>query len=412
MVIIDELKALDRNQRSAFFASFLGWSLDAFDFFLLTFVMKDIAHDFHASVSQVSRALMLTLVARPIGAFIFGRLADRYGRRPVLMIDVALFSALALASAFAPSLTALFVLRFLFGIAMGGEWGTGASLALETIPAKSRGVVSGILQEGYPVGYFLAAIANLFLPAIGWRGMMALGVLPALVILFVRRHVKESPAWEARREAAGTTRGPGLLQSLKGYWRRLAYVVVLMTFFNFFSHGTQDLYPTFLRVQHGFQPWMVTTLTIVLNLGAITGGLIFGPLSERIGRRRAIVLASLLALPVIPLWSLSTTPLLLALGAFLIQVAVQGAWGVVPAHLNELSPPDARGAFPGFAYQLGNLFAAGNAVMQADIAAAHGGNYGVALAMVCAVVAVGLAIVTWFGPEAKGAAFVTESEVV
>ena len=405
MVIVDDLRALNGQQRAAFVASLLGWSLDAFDFFLLTFVIKDIAADFHAPVSTVSLALTLTLVARPVGAFVFGRLADRFGRRPVLMADVGLYSVLALASAFAPNLVVLLVLRTLFGFAMGGEWGIGASLALETIPAKSRGVVSGILQEGYPIGYFLAALANLLLPHIGWRGMMALGVLPALLILYIRRHVPESPAWEAARAAGGAGRSPGFLAMVKGRWPLLAYVVLLMTCFNFFSHGTQDLYPTFLRVQHGFGPATVTTLTIVLNLGAVCGGLIFGSLSERIGRRRAIVLAALLALPIIPLWAFSATPLLLGLGAFLIQVAVQGAWGVVPAHLNELSPEGARGTFPGLAYQLGNLFAAFNAVWQARIAETHGNDYGLALALVCGVVAVILVVVTWFGPEAKGVTF-------
>ena len=404
MVIVDELKALDKAQRAAFLASFLGWSLDAFDYFLLTFIIKDIAAEFHAAVSTISIAITLTLVARPLGAFVFGRLADRYGRRPVLMFDVGIYSVLAVASAFAPNLWVLFVLRFLFGFAMGGEWGIGASLALETIPAKSRGVVSGILQEGYPVGYFLAALANLALPHIGWRGMLMLGVLPALLILYIRRHVPESPAWEKEHIRGGAKR-PGFFAAVKGRWPLLFYVVLLMTCFNFFSHGTQDLYPTFLRVQHGFSPGLVTTLTVVLNIGAVFGGLIFGALSEKIGRRKAVVLGALLALPIIPLWAFSATPLLLGLGAFLIQVAVQGAWGVIPVHLNELSPPDARGTFPGFAYQLGNLLAAANAVIQARIAESHGNNYGLALAAVCAVVAVAVALVTWFGPEAKGVDF-------
>jgi SHS family lactate transporter-like MFS transporter len=405
MVIVDELKALDRPQRAAFVAALLGWALDAFDFFLLTFVMKSIAGDFRVKVSAVSLALTLTLAARPVGAFIFGRLADRFGRRPVLMVDVALYSALAVASAFSPNLATLLVLRCLFGVAMGGEWGIGASLALETIPAKSRGVVSGILQEGYPMGYFLAAIANLFLPAIGWRGLLAMGALPALLILYIRARVPESPAWEAAQAARGASAPPSFTAAMKGRWRLLAYVVLLMTCFNFFSHGTQDLYPTFLTVQHKFAPALVTTLTVALNLGAILGGLIFGALSERIGRRRAIVLAALLALPIIPLWAFSAAPLLLGAGAFLIQIAVQGAWGVVPAHLNELSPEGARGAFPGFAYQLGNLFAAANAYLQARIAETHGDNYGLALALVCGTVAVVLAAVTWLGPEAKGVAF-------
>ncbi|HUZ14086.1 MAG TPA: MFS transporter [Caulobacteraceae bacterium] len=406
MVILDELKALNRVQRAAFTAALLGWALDAFDFFLLTFVLKDIAADFKAQVSAVSLALTLTLAARPVGALVFGRLADRFGRRPVLMIDVGLYAILALASAFSPNLATLLVLRCLFGFAMGGEWGIGASLALETIPARSRGVVSGILQEGYPMGYFLAAIANLFLPQLGWRGLVGLGAIPALLILYIRRHVPESPAWEAARDAAKAAGGRAprttFIAAMRGRWRLFAYVVVLMTCFNFFSHGTQDLYPTFLAVQHHFGPGLVTVLTIALNLGAIVGGLIFGGLSERIGRRRAIVLAALLALPLIPLWAFSASPLLLGAGAFLIQVAVQGAWGVVPAHLNELSPPAVRGAFPGFAYQLGNLFAAGNAYLQARIAESHHNDYGLALALVCGVVALVLALVTWLGPEAKG----------
>jgi SHS family lactate transporter-like MFS transporter len=402
MVIVDELAALNREQRSVFFAALLGWALDAFDYFLLTFVLKDVAGEFHAKVSDVSIALTLTLAARPIGAFIFGQLADRFGRRPVLMIDVALYSLLAIASAFSPNLATLLALRFVFGIAMGGEWGIGASLALETIPAKSRGVVSGILQEGYPMGYFLAAIANLFLPRIGWRGMLALGAIPALLILYIRRNVPESPAWEASRARGDERPKANFLAAMRGRWKLLAYVVALMTCFNFFSHGTQDLYPTFLRVQHRFSAGVVTALTVVLNLGAIAGGLIFGALSERIGRRRAIVLAALLALPIIPLWAFSSTPLILGAGAFLIQVAVQGAWGVVPAHLNELSPGEVRGTFPGFAYQLGNLLAAMNAVLQARIAEANGDNYGLALGLVCGVVAIVLSLVTWFGPEAKG----------
>ena len=412
MVIIDELKALDKVQRAAFIAALLGWALDAFDYFLLTFVLADIAKEFSTAghpikISDVSVALLLTLAARPFGALVFGRLADHYGRRPILMIDVALYSALAIASAFSPNLTVLLVLRCLFGFAMGGEWGIGASLALETIPAKSRGVVSGILQEGYPMGYFLAAIANLFLPHIGWRWLVGLGALPALLILYIRRNVPESPAWEAARheaKAKGELHG-SFLGAMRGKWLLLAYVVMMMTCFNFFSHGTQDLYPTFLRVQHHFPAGTVTALTIVLNLGAVVGGLIFGALSERIGRRRAIVLAALIALPIIPLWAFSVTPLMLGLGAFLIQIAVQGAWGVVPAHLNELSPARARGAFPGFAYQLGNLFAAGNSYLQARIAESHHDNYGLALAVVCGVVAVLVAVSVGFGPEAKGVPF-------
>jgi SHS family lactate transporter-like MFS transporter len=394
------LKALNAQQRAAFVASFLGWTLDAFDFFLLVFVVKAIADDFQAGVSTVSFAILLTLAMRPLGAFVFGRLADRFGRKPILMLDVVLYSGLELASAFAPSLTVLLVLRALFGFAMGGEWGVGASLAMESIPAKSRGAASGLLQVGYPFGYLIAALAYYALyDLIGWRGMFVLGVAPALLVLYIRMQVSESPAWQSVRPAA---RPAGVLESLRGHWGLFFYVVVLMTAFNFFSHGTQDLYPTFLQVQHGLSPHAVGLIAVVYNVGAILGGIFFGAWSERIGRRRAIVIAALLALPVIPLWAYAAHPAALAAGAFVLQFMVQGAWGVVPAHLNELSPPALRGTFPGFAYQLGNLFAAVNATVQAQIAAAHGGNYGLALALVAGTFAITLAILAVLGTEARG----------
>ena len=411
MVIVDELRGLDKNQRSAFIAGLLGWALDAFDFFIMTFVIKDIAGDFGAKVSDVSAIITMSLLLRPVGALVFGWLADRYGRRPVLMLDVGLYAAAAFASAFAPNLFVLMILRAVFGFAMGGEWGIGASLVMESIPAKSRGVVSGILQQGYPMGYFLGAAANLFLPQLGWRGMVMLGVLPALLILFIRRHVQESPGWLAGREAraAGGQRGT-FLPALKHSWKRFVFLVVLLTVMNCISHGSQDLYPTFLRVQHHFGAGTVTSLTMLLNVGAICGGLIFGALSEKIGRRRAIVAACLMTLPIIPLWAFSATPLMLALGAFLIQIAVQGAWGVVPVHLNELSPAEARGTFPGFAYGLANLFASTNAFWQAKIAEAHGDNYGLALALFVGVGAVVISIVVSLGPEAKGVSLFAEAK--
>jgi MFS transporter, SHS family, lactate transporter len=411
--VIDDVRALDRNQRSAFLASFLGWTLDAFDFFLLTFVVKAIAADFHAKPSQVQTAIFLTLVARPFGAVAFGWLADRFGRRPVLMADVLLYSALELASAFAPSLTALLVLRTLFGFVMGGEWGIGASLALESIPARSRGIVSGILQEGYAVGQLLGALvfafayphfSRLFPQVASWRVLFVVGVLPALLVFYIRRNVQESPSFQ-RARAAGREQGAAVIRTLATHWKLLAYAVALMTAFNFFSHGTQDNYATFLEVQHHFKPETVGLLTAVMNLGAITGGLAFGAWSERIGRRKAIAVAALLALPIIPLWALASTPILLALGGFLLQISVQGAWGVVPVHLNELSPAEARGTFPGACYQFGNLIAAYAVPLQGRLAEARHEDYGFALAIFAGATALVLAALTWFGPEAKGRSF-------
>ena len=406
MSLIADLKSLEPSQRSAIWASYLGWTLDAFDYFLMTFMFTAIAKEFGTDVKAVTEATFLTLAARPIGAFVFGWLAERFGRRPVLMADIILFSVFELASGFAPTITSLLVLRFLFGIGMGGEWGLGASLVMESIPARLRGPVSGLLQSGYPSGYFVASLVYFLLfDRIGWRGMFMVGVAPALLVLLIRMHVHESPVFEARR---GKTHVNPITELLR-YWKIALYLVVLMTAFNFFSHGTQDLYPTFLQKQHHYGTHTTGTLTAIMNVGAIVGGIGFGIWSERIGRKRAIIIASLLALPIIPLWAFSTTPLLLALGGFLIQIAVQGAWGIIPVHLNELSPPLARSLFPGFAYQLGNLIASRNGPIQAKIAESHGDNYALALALVCGIMAVAIAIWTALGPERKEADFLADA---
>ncbi len=402
MTILDDLKTLNKQQRAALTASLLGWTLDAFDFFLLTFVLTDIAHEFGHKVSEVSEALFLTLMMRPLGALVFGMLADRYGRKPILQIDVALYSAIAFASAFSPNLTVLLVLRALFGFAMGGEWGVGASLTIESIPPKLRGVVSGILQEGYAFGFILGALANLFLPHVGWRGLLMFSAAPALLVLYIRRNVEESPAWAAGAAARKQT---NILTTLGQHWKLLVYVVVMMTAFNFFSHGTQDLFATFLKAQHHMSAGAVTSVTLVANIGAIIGGVTFGAFSEKIGRRKAIMGAALLALPVLPFYAVAQGPVLLGLIAFMVQVSVQGAWGVVPVHLNELAPDAVRGVFPGLAYQLGNLFASKNAVWQSQIAEGHGDNYGFALAVVGCAVAVLVAALAMFGPEARGKIF-------
>lgn len=391
--------ALTRPQRTAIVATFLGWTLDAFDFFLLVFMLGAIAKTFGTDVKAVSEALFLTLAARPAGALVFGWLGDRIGRRPVLMMVIVAFSLFSALSGLAQSLTQLLIIRTVFGFAMGGEWGLGASLVMETVPARLRGIVSGVLQSGYPSGYLIASLVYyLAFDAIGWRGMFFVGLAPALLVFLIRSHVEESPVFEARREKPKE----GALKSLGRHWKLALYLIVLMTAFNFFSHGTQDLYPTFLQKQHGFDTHTTGMLAIVMNLGALAGALIFAPLSQKIGRRRAIMLASALALPIIPLWIHSSGLVAMGLGGFLIQVAVQGAWAVVPAYLNELSPPAVRAMFPGFVYQLGNLIASRNGVLQAGIAESHGNDYSLALGVVTAITAVVLIAWTAFGPDPKG----------
>ena len=396
---------LTAEQKRTILAAYLGWTLDAFDFFLLTFLLKDIAATFGVGVPAVAYALFLTLAMRFVGAFIFGRIGDRWGRKPALMLDIACYSVIGACAAFAPSLWVFLVLRALFGVAMGGEWGLGSSLAMESIPPQARGIVSGVLQCGYPSGFLIAAIAYGLLYdrsfggfVFGWRAMFLLSILPAFVVLFIRSAVPESPAFEASRPHEK----PHLWATLSANWRLVVYMVVLMMCFNLFSHGTQDLYPTFLQKQHHFDPRTVSWITIVANLGAIVGGLTFGHVSERIGRVNAITVAAAIALPTLPLWAFTSTPALLALGAFIMQVAVQGAWGVVPAHLNELSPGAARATIPAFVYQAGNFLASYNGPFQAQIAEANGGNYGLALALVGGVVAVAMIVVIRFSPEKRG----------
>ncbi|MGZ5998725.1 MAG: MFS transporter [Rhizomicrobium sp.] len=394
----DSLRGWSSAQKHVVAASYLGWTLDAFDFFLLVFVIKDVAGEFGTAVSDIALAVTLTLALRPVGAFVFGRLADRFGRRPILMLDVALYSVLGFATAFAPNLTAFLVIRALFGVAMGGEWGIGASLTMETVKPEARGFVSGLLQSGYPSGYLIASVAyGLLYAHIGWRGMFMIGILPAVLILYIRRNVPESPGWDRERASAST-----IVNVLARHWQLALYAILLMTAFNFFSHGTQDLYPTFLQKQHHFDHTTVSTIAVLYNVGAILGGLSFGAVSQSLGRRRTMIVAALLALPAIWLWAYSETAPLLAVGAFLVQFFVQGAWGVVPAHLNELSPAEARGTFPGTVYQLGNFIASSNAVLQARIAENHNNNYSLALAGVAVTAALAVALLAWLGREARG----------
>ncbi|HUD23727.1 MAG TPA: MFS transporter [Acidobacteriaceae bacterium] len=418
MPLFREFRTLTRIQRNTFTACFLGWTLDSFDFFLLTFCLKAIAADFHVGVKQVAEAIFWTLVMRPIGALLFGAMAERYGRRPTLMLNVVAFSVFELASAFAPTLHSFLVCRALFGVAMGGVWGVGAALALETLPARGRGFFSGLLQEGYVVGNLLAAtLFGLFFPHLhgsgmmtNWRVMFMVGALPALLAFYLQCKVKESPVWLAsrdrRRQAPSRsfdfTRAKYLFKISIGYLPSFLFLVVLMTAFTSFSHGTQDLYPTFL-LDRGLSDGHVGLVAAIANIGAFIGGICCGALSEKLGRRKTILLAALFAIPMVPLWAWSHSMAALAVGGFLMQFMVQGAWGIVPAHLNELAPGPVRAVFPGVAYQLGNLLSSRNAVFQAAYASRHnGGALNVALSATVVIVAIAVATVAALGPEAKG----------
>ncbi|MGA2100254.1 MAG: MFS transporter [Candidatus Sulfotelmatobacter sp.] len=403
MEFIGNFRRLTAAQRNTFIACFLGWSLDAFDFFILTFCISALAAQFQTKVSAVTEAVFITLAFRPVGAFLFGLMADRFGRRVTLMIDIIAYSVFELASAFAPSLKVFIITRALFGIAMGGEWGVGAALAFETLPAEKRGFFSGLLQEGYAVGFLMAALVyGIAFEYVGWRGMFVIGALPAFLVIYIRTKVDESPAWLQGRVAKKTE--PALGKNVVKFIGPFLLMTVLMFAFNSFSHGTQDLYPTFLTKGHQLGPHAVMFVAVIANIGALVGGIVFGNWSERIGRRRAIAIAALLSIPVIPLWAYSRTIPMLALGGFLMQFMVQGAWGVIPAHLNELSPAPVRGTFPGLAYQLGNLFSSKNGVLQAKLMETrYGGRFPPVLAWTVLLVASLVAVVTMSGKERHGA---------
>ncbi|MGQ4514790.1 MFS transporter [Streptomyces sp. DW26H14] len=397
-----QARGLTKDQRNAFIAAYLGWTMDAFDYFLVVLVYSEIADEFHVSLTDMAFLTTVTLIMRPVGAFIFGLWADKRGRRTPLMVDVLFYSVVGFACAFAPNYAVLLVLRLLYGIGMGGEWGLGAALALEKIPAEKRGFWSGMLQGGYSFGYLLAALAFLFIePTFGWRGLFAFSLIPALVALFVRSRVRESEAWEASARANTTParkifRNPVVL-------KRFVYLVLLMTAFNLMSHGTQDVYPTFIKKGLGMTPTTAIWIAVIYNIGAMIGGPLLGAYSERIGRRRMIVIAGIVALPIVPFFALSRTAGLLALSSFLMQLCVQGAWGVIPAHLNELSPDAIRGFYPGVTYQLGNCIAALNLPLQESLAGHY--SYPTALMVTVAPTLVLMIVLTALGKEARGRRF-------
>jgi SHS family lactate transporter-like MFS transporter len=409
MSAISQFRSLEPDSRNAFVSALLGWTMDAFDYFIVVLVYADIARDFDVSLTRMAFVTTVTLLMRPVGAFLFGVWADRIGRRTPLIVDVSFYSLVGFACAFAPNYTVLLVLRLLYGIGMGGEWGLGAALAMEKIPAERRGFFSGVLQQGYAMGYLLAAVAFLLVRQIdigipSWRLLFGLSLLPALISLYVRQRVGESQAWERTQERIRATQVTArTVFGQPAVLRRFGYLILLMTAFNWMSHGTQDIYPVFLEKGLGFSADAALGIAVVYNVGAILGGTVMGGVSQRFGRRRTIVLCALLGLPIVPIFVLSTQAGWLCLGSFLMQFVVQGAWGVIPAHLTELSPDEIRGFYPGVTYQLGNCLAAFNLPIQQALAADHG--YPFALAATIIPVLIAVAVLAALGTERRDVVF-------
>jgi SHS family lactate transporter-like MFS transporter len=375
----------------------LGWILDAFDFFVLVFLVDVLANNFHVGKGDIIWTITITLAMRPVGALVLGSLADRYGRRRPLVACVLYFSIITALTPFAPNYAVFVALRGLYGIGMGGYWGIGASLVMESSPKRWRGLFSGIMQAGYSGGYLLAAIAlRVIEPRFGWRWMFLCGLLLAALIAVLTLLAPESASWQKHRLAS-------FAEVIKVLWHHkkdFVYLVLMMTVITCLSHGTQDLYPDFLKTVHKFPNAVVSNLAILYNIGAILGALVIAHYSDRLGRRFAIMLALTICALSIPLWAFGSTIVLLALGSFAMQFGVQGAFGVIPAHLNELSPSSVRSLFPGVVYQLGVLIAAPSVVVEFTLRRHFGYQWALTIFEVCVIVC--LFLIFGFGPERKG----------
>jgi len=394
------------GQVHAVTASFLGWTLDALDFFIVVFLLDTLAAAFHVGKDKIVLTLTLTLAFRPVGAVIFGIFADRYGRRIPLMANVVFFSVVELLCGFAPNYAVFFFLRILYGIGMGGEWGVGASLAMESVPPRWRGMFSGVLQSGYVMGNFLAALVTRFvLPAWGWRPMFWLGGLPALLAFYVSARVPESEAWKQHRAPSVSE----ILRAVAGQSKMFVYLILFTTFMVFLSHGTQDLYPDFLGTVHGYSKSLVSEISMIYNVGAIIGSILFGIFSERLGRRFAMIAAMIVALLVIPMWAFGNSLGVLISGAFLMQVGVQGAWGIVPVHLTEMVADETRGLVSGLAYQLGTLLGAPAPRLEFALSSRFGYQWAIAGFEIFTIIA--LIVILAFGKERKGRSFHRPAEV-
>lgn len=395
-----------RGWQFAVASGILGWVLDAFDFFVVIFLFDTLASNFHVSKAAIVYTLTLTLAMRPVGALLFGSLADRFGRKRPLIACVLFFSTITVLSGFAPNYIFFLIMRGLYGIGMGGYWGVGASYAMESAPRRRRGLLSGLMQGGYPFGYLLAAVAmQTVLPAFGWRAMFVAGSSVTVLIVILTLFAPESESWKLHHP-------PSLGKIFRTLFQHIgvfAYLLLVMAAMNCLSHGTQDLYPDFLKSVPGmpgqklFGMKMLYGIPIVYNIGAVVGALFFGHISEKIGRRRSIMLALLISLVSIPAWAFGSSLLSLVLGSYFMQTGVQGAFGVIPAHLNELSPDAVRSLFPGFVYQLGVLVASPAVSFEYTLRDHFGYPWALTAFESCVIVA--LLFIFGFGPERLGRNF-------
>jgi len=378
----------------------LGWILDAFNFFVPIFLVDVLAKNFHVSKGAIVWSITATLVTRPLGAMLLGSLADRFGRRLPLIACVLYFSLVSALTPYAPSYAAFILLRALYGIGMGGYWGIGASMVMESSPVRWRGLFSGIMQAGYSLGYLLAAVAiRMARPDTGWKWMFLIGLALAFLISILTSLSSEPYSWR-KNQIAKMSETWGILFRYKA---RFAYLVLLMTAITCLSHGTQDLYPDFLTTMHHVPAAVLSNVAILYNIGAILGAIFVGYVSDNLGRRNGIFIALALSFVSIPLWAFGTSIAILALGAFLMQFGVQGVFGVIPAHLNEMSPAGLRSLFSGVIYQLGMLIGSPSVSIQFELQKHIGYPWALTLFEVCVIIS--LLFLFGLGTEKQGQSF-------
>ncbi|KAJ7617913.1 MFS general substrate transporter [Roridomyces roridus] len=425
--ILKQLVSLTPLQWAFFWVGWLAWTCDAIDFFSVSLSVTALSEQFDRPTTKITQAITLTLLFRSVGAVLFGVFSDRFGRKWPLVFNLGLVAVLELGAGFTQTFRQFLAVRSLFGIGMGGIWGLAITTGLENLPVGLRGIASGVMQQGYAVGYLFAACISLKLvPAVpaGWRALFFTASGISLFGAVLRALLPESTVFRQMRESA---EGHGVVseaqktkqfmkstwEMLKQHWVLAIYMCLLMTGFNFSSHGSQDLYPTFMHNTKGFSTHTATVATIIGNCGAIAGGAVAGYSSQYLGRRITIIIFTLLIGCFIPLWIIPNNFSSLAAGAFCVQFGVQGAWGVIPIHLTELSPPAFRATFPGVAYQIGNMISS----TAAQIEATGGNNFkklvngvetpdyakvqGILIGVVCAFVI----MMTLIGPESHGSHF-------
>ncbi|KAH0497815.1 hypothetical protein TgHK011_005099 [Trichoderma gracile] len=404
-----------------FIVGWLAWTADAFDFHALSIQTVKLSKYYGRSKTDITTAITLTLLLRSVGAAVFGLAGDKWGRKWPMVFNMLVLGALQIATIYSTKFTTFLAVRSMFGLFMGGVYGNAIAMALEQCPSNARGLMSGILQQGYSMGYVLAACANLGVGGAtdSWKTVFWIGAGLSIGVGLLRILFPESQQFLEAKKAGKKASSPGSFwretrTMLAKEWKMCVYCVILMTWFNYYSHTSQDSYTTFMLEQKMLDNAGASRASILMKAGAVVGGTIIGYISQFVGRRRTMMVAALMSALLIPAWILPEGERALSATGFFMQFFVQGAWGVIPIHLNELSPPAFRSSFPGVTYQVGNMISSPsaqivNAISEKMFVTVKGGKkaeaYGPTMGIATAIIATGIFVTVMFGPERRGRNF-------